>query len=265
MDATPVVKVFTLLVGMFLGSLLQKEATDAVCPRAALGLGNVSWGIIGDVSAFLLCVVTFGPSVVPHYPWVLYYPHTETDPPCAGRHWGSSCYTEGNSPWYSTPGGHSEREGLDSDFFLDKDLFLPLQRLFVPVFVYSVAHGQGWISKALQASWLSWLGKYVYAFYVLHWQFAKNIQYPDNASWLLQIPSILITALISYLVHEYYQVWVQMALTLFVRSITHCWQAVRGRGCTGGSKETTNHMEKSGSLSDPLLQPQDTLANAGEP
>ena len=233
---------------MLLGSLLEMEtsgAADSQGIRSAIGLGKLSWGCITDCSFLVLALLTFGPSITTT-PEIRYYP------------WPTSPWA--NTPWYSTPGGWAERNGDMSEYRLDKDLYLPLQRFTLALFVYSCAHGEGLISRALRFQPLAFLGKYVFPFYVFHNQIAAS---SVSQAWLCEIPSILCTLAVAYLLQEYYLVWVQTGFALVVeKPLKRCWGMLcgvtkddsqgRDMNAASGAQET-NEPRQGNQLAAPLL------------
>ena len=107
----------------------------------------------------------------------------------------------------------------------DRDILLPLQRVLLPIFIYSLAHGEGLLCQALQFAPLHFLGKYVFGFYVLHNQLASNIA---ASVWLLQLPTIFAVAAAAWLTHEYYLVWVQLGIGFIERQVAALWRRACG-------------------------------------
>jgi len=193
LQATPYVKVWIFVAGMFTGQLLVTEARGkdaAARGEKGRGVGWVDrlsgrgWGVVTDFAGLALGFLTFGPP---------YYPRLKDG---TGLAWG-----------YDNP--------------IEQYVIMPLQLLTMLGFLYGVLHNRGGIAALLQGRPVVSFGTVVFPFYLLHYpvtMFTLSGSYVpyntgkdafpvDNtvSGVVFPLGGLALTYIAAYMVHEYYQ------------------------------------------------------------
>jgi len=193
MQATPWVKIWVFVAGMFVGQLLLSEAQrkdEGGESRLLERLSPRSWGVVSDVSGLVLGFLTFGPP---------YYDRDYKDPEsgmAANAVWG----------YFHT---------------VEQYVIMPGQLIAMVVFLYALMHNRGLIAAALNFSPVRKFGTVVYPFYLFHWMVTSftlsgtmdvtnegHFSYSvdnTNIGMILPLGGVALTFIIAYLVNEYYQ------------------------------------------------------------
>ena len=253
----PWVQVWPFLVGLGLGTLMVSD----VDPALEVGLPSWlyrHWGPTTDILAVALAIVSFSPEV------------TADEVGYVNPRSTYGYITSGGMyPYYPTT--------------YDKWIVMPLQFVLHPAFIFALSHGKGYVSTALRWAPFTFLGTYVWAFYLLHWPICEMCyvtwtlygggMYTDGGPFgsdatatsgstgklaLWGVPALLLTCLVSWWVTEYFQPAVISAMDCIVNLGINTNGVAHIVNLICGEHETTTEINSDGSESTPLLHKLDS-------